>query len=270
MDCFGVRRRDQMDRLTVAEPRIELLGMPLDAIGMDRLLGLCDRAIAERRSLSLGMVNVAKLVNSRKDRLLYKSVATSDVVVADGQGVVLLSRLAGKPLPERVAGIDVMAALMELADSKRYRIFFLGARPDVVDAVVERARGLYPGLIIAGQRDGYFDLETQAEEVAYQVAESRADILFVAITAPKKEFFIDRWKGVMEVPVCHGVGGSFDVFAGHTKRAPVWMQRAGLEWLYRVLQEPRRMWKRYLVTNTAFLFLSVREIISSRLRPPKK
>ena len=258
-----------MNSLNVTAGTIKLLGMSVHTVGMRELVGYCEQAISQRRSLVLGMVNVAKLVSSRKDRRLHESVASADLIVADGQGVVWLSRLAGKPLPERVAGIDVMQALMDLADRKNYRVFFLGAKPAVVRQVVQKAETLYRGLKVAGYRDGYFDLENEGQDVARQIAASDADILFVAITPPKKELFMDRWKDMMDVPVCHGVGGSFDVFAGRTRRAPRWMQQAGLEWLYRVIQEPHRMWKRYLVTNTIFLILSLREIITTRLRLPK-
>jgi N-acetylglucosaminyldiphosphoundecaprenol N-acetyl-beta-D-mannosaminyltransferase len=135
----------------------------------------------------------------------------------------------------------------------------------VVKAVAQKAESIYPGLQVAGICDGYFDLEKEGQRVAEQIRDSRADILFVAITPPKKEIFMDRWKEVIKVPVCHGVGGSFDVFAGVVKRAPMWMQKMGLEWFYRVLQEPRRMWKRYFVTNSLFFFLGIKEILRYRL-----
>jgi len=246
--------------------KIVLLGMPIQKIRMEELLDCCDQAIAQKQTLMLGMVNVAKLVNSRKDPALYRSVAESDLIVADGQGVVWLSRLAGCPLPERVAGIDVMFGLMQRASEKHYRIFFLGARPDVLEKVVQKAQQIYPGFQVAGYHDGYFDLEKSGKKVAEQIRDSSADILFVAITPPKKEIFMDRWKQVINVPVCHGVGGSFDILAGVVKRAPLWMQKCGMEWFYRVLQEPRRMWKRYLVTNTVFLSLALREILRARLK----
>lgn len=254
------------ERMQVNLPTVEILGMPIHRVRMAEVLETCRQAIEQRRSLVLGMVNVAKLVNSQKDRDLYRSVAGADLIAADGQGVVLLSRLMGCPLPERVAGIDVMMGLMELAGRKGYRVFFLGARPQVVRAVAEKAARDYPGLQVAGFCDGYFDLDRDGERVAGQIRDSRADILFVAITPPKKEIFMDRWSHLIQVPVCHGVGGSFDVFAGITRRAPRWMQRAGLEWFFRVLQEPGRMWKRYLVTNTKFLALAVPEIGRRRWR----
>ncbi len=254
-----------MSSLLRKYPTIHLIGIGINKIRMNELLDCCEEAILKRTTLVLGMVNVAKLVNCRKNSELRKSLMESDMTAADGQGVVWLSRLAGCPLPERVAGIDVMYGLMQRAAKKRYRIFFLGAKPAVLDTVVQKAQQDYPGLQIAGCHDGYFDLETDGQWVADQIRDSNADILFVAITPPKKEMFMDRFKNVFNVPVCHGVGGSFDVFAGVTKRAPLWMQKAGLEWLYRVIQEPSRMWKRYFVTNSIFLALSVPEILRHRL-----
>ena len=258
-----------MKRLHIRHPYIMLTGMPLHQIRMNELLDYCNKAVEERSRLVLGMVNVAKLVKSRKDEHLRHGLQQADLVAADGQGIVWLSRLAGKPLPERVTGIDVMTMLMERGNRFGYRVFFLGARPEVVREVVEKATNLYPDLKIAGYHDGYFDIDSEGRQVAEVIKASRADVLFVAITPPKKEIFIDRWNDFMEIPVCHGVGGSFDVFAGRTKRAPHWMQSAGLEWFFRILQEPKRMWKRYLVTNTIFLFLGIREIITARLKPLK-
>jgi len=152
-----------------------------------------------------------------------------------------------------------------MADRRNLRIYFLGASEDVVSRVVACVQNLYPGVQIAGHRDGYFDLEREGPVIAEGIRVSSADILFVAMPSPKKENFLRRWIAEMEVPVCHGVGGSFDVLAGVVKRAPQWMQRAGLEWLYRVIQEPRRMWRRYLITNSKFLALSLWEIIRCRL-----
>ncbi len=170
----------------------------------------------------------------------------------------------GTPLPERVAGIDIMYHLLQLACKKNYSVFFLGAKPDVVKKVARTAQKNYPGLHLAGFRDGYFD-KTEENQVAEQIKQSNADILFVGISSPKKENFLRSWRSVINVPVCHGVGGSFDVVAGITKRAPLWMQNAGLEWLFRLMQEPRRMWKRYMITNSIFIKLSIQEIFKTRL-----
>jgi N-acetylglucosaminyldiphosphoundecaprenol N-acetyl-beta-D-mannosaminyltransferase len=244
---------------------IILLGTAVHRMRMSDVIEVCDEGVRTKSSILIGVVNVAKLVKARHDPQLRQSLDEATFTVADGAPIVWLSHLCGCPLPERVAGIDIMNALLTLADRQRYGVYFLGARQDVVEQVVAHVRHAYPGAQIAGYRNGYFSVEEEPA-VAAAIRESRADILLVAVPTPRKENLLHRWRAEMGVPVCHGVGGSFDVVAGVTQRAPLWMQKAGLEWFYRVLQEPRRMWKRYLVTNTAFLGLALKEVLRARLR----
>ena len=243
---------------------VNLLDINVFAMSMNNVLDLCEKTIEQRSSLLIGVLNVAKAVNSRKDNRLRKSLDDADIVVADGRGIIWLSKLVGKPLPERVAGIDIMCKLFERASEKKYRVYFLGAKQHVVEKVVNYVGDNHPGLVVAGYHDGYFD-DSSEKEVADDIRDSKADILFVAVPSPKKENFLSKWREYMNVPVCHGVGGSFDVVAGVTKRAPLWMQKYGLEWFYRVMQEPGRMWKRYLVTNSVFAGLALKETILARL-----
>lgn len=245
-------------------PTVRLLGVDLFALRMSDVLDICTDHIAGRRRLLIGVVNVAKIVNVRKDRELCAALDEADIVLADGAPIVWLSRMVGRPLPERVAGIDIMFELLREANSRSYGIYFLGARRAVVEKVVDAVQRDYPGVRIAGYRDGYFS-EQEEQSIAEEIKSSRADILFVAISPPKKEIFLGKWREFMDVPICHGVGGSFDVVAGVARRAPVWMQKCGLEWLYRLIQEPRRMWKRYLVTNTKFIILCLGEVTKSLL-----
>jgi N-acetylglucosaminyldiphosphoundecaprenol N-acetyl-beta-D-mannosaminyltransferase len=240
--------------------KVRVCGIRLDALSMRQVVGRIDRAVRERTPMMISVVNVAKLVNMRRDRLLRECVQSGDLVVADGMPLVWLSRLKGHPLPERVAGIDLMFRLFDLADRQQRRVFLLGARPEALERVVAIARRDYPGMTIAGFHHGYF-AEHEQQTVAQAVRDAQADILLVAMSSPKKELFLARWSAFMQVPVCHGVGGSFDVMSGLTRRAPRWMQRLGLEWLYRFIQEPRRMWRRYLVTNSIFLAWAVGDVL---------
>jgi N-acetylglucosaminyldiphosphoundecaprenol N-acetyl-beta-D-mannosaminyltransferase len=212
----------------------------------------------EKRAIHHVVINAAKVVNAQKDEALRESIVSCDIINADGQAIVWASRFLGKPLPERVAGIDIMANLVKLAAEKKYRIFFLGAKEDVVKQVVEVYTKMYGKDIIAGYRNGYFTKEEE-QDVAKQIADSGASILFVAMSSPKKEIFLNTYKNLIQTPFIMGVGGSFDVVSGLVKRAPVWMQKWGLEWFYRVIQEPRRMWKRYLFGNSEFIYLVVKE-----------
>jgi N-acetylglucosaminyldiphosphoundecaprenol N-acetyl-beta-D-mannosaminyltransferase len=180
-------------------------------------------------------------------------------MLADGMAVVWASRLLGRPLPERVSGIDLFTNLLEAAGERGESVYILGAKQDVLDRVIKIIHKRYPGVTVAGARHGYFSNEDEPA-IAEAIRQAGADYLFLGMTTPKKEQFIGRWGATMGVKVCHGVGGSLDVMAGEVKRAPERWQKLGLEWLYRVCQEPRRLWKRYLVTNTLFLGLLVREL----------
>ncbi|RDJ99494.1 WecB/TagA/CpsF family glycosyltransferase [Paraburkholderia lacunae] len=233
--------------------RIELLGCPLDIATLAETVGKLSVRIANRQFTQHVVVNVAKLVNFQTDVALAQSVRECDVINVDGMGVVWGARLLGYDVAERVAGIDLFQALLQVSASHGYPVFFLGATDEVVRHAVERCVACFHGLRIAGYHHGYFGDDEQA--VVDMIRQSGARLLFVAMSSPKKENFINRWKSALHVDFVMGVGGSFDVMAGKVKRAPLWMQRCGLEWFYRVIQEPRRMWKRYLVTNCKFVWM---------------
>jgi N-acetylglucosaminyldiphosphoundecaprenol N-acetyl-beta-D-mannosaminyltransferase len=221
---------------------------------MNQTLAQADESIRLRRPLHIGVVNAAKIVNMRRDEQLRSDVLSSDVILADGMSVVWASRLLRRPLPERVTGIDLMFGLFELAIRKGYRVYCLGASDEVLGKVVETLRTQYPRLQVAGFHNGYFK-QHEEQAVAEDILRGQPDILLVAITSPKKEQFLARWSKLIQVPVCHGVGGSFDVMAGKVQRAPAGWQRLGMEWAYRLVQEPGRLWRRYLVTNSLFALM---------------
>lgn len=243
--------------------KVNLFGIKVYALRMDDVLDIVDEHITNREKLLIGVVNSAKIVNMQKDSALRSSLNEAGLVVADGAPVVWLSRMIGEPLPARIAGIDIMYKVLEEANKKRYSVYFLGAKPEVLKKAIETVQKDYPFVNIAGYRDGYFSKE-QERRVAEDIKGSCADVLFVGISSPKKEKFLGRWYKDMNVPVCHGVGGSFDILAGVVRRAPMWMQRWGLEWFYRVMQEPGKMLKRYLVTNTLFIKASLQVIMQVR------
>lgn len=238
--------------------RISICNIPVDPLTMQETIELIDKAIIERRSIHHVVINAAKVVNAQNDEALKESIVSCDIINADGQAIVWAARFLNNRLPERVAGIDIMENLVKLAADKKYRIFFLGAKEEVVREVVRRYSSMYGKEIIAGYRNGYFTNDEEAV-VAKQIADSGASILFVAMSSPKKEIFLNTYKYVIQTPFIMGVGGSFDVVSGLVKRAPVWMQRTGLEWFYRVIQEPGRMWKRYLFGNSKFIYLVLKE-----------
>ena len=241
-------------------PTNTVLGLPLAALTMAEVVALCDEHIRAHQRLLIGVVNAAKVVNMRRDAVLRAAVLAADLLLADGMAVVWAAWLLRRPLPERVAGIDLFVRLLEQAHERHYRVYCLGATGEVLAAVVQRIQREYSGVQLVGWHDGYFAGGAE-ERVVAEIAAAAPDILFVAMSSPKKEQFLARWIDRMQVTVCHGVGGSFDVLAGKVRRAPVTWRRLGLEWLYRVVQEPRRMWRRYLVTNTLFSMLVLRELL---------
>jgi len=210
------------------------------------------------------VLNVAKLVEARKNPSVRQIIDGADLVGADGVPIVWLSRFIGARIPERVCGTDLMMDLLEEGNRNGWSFFFFGATQEVVEQFAAKTKFLYPNLVIAGFRNGYF-FQEEERKIVEEINSSGANILFIAFGSPKKEFFVDRWRKELHVNVIHGVGGSFDVFVGRVKRAPVFMQRLGLEWFYRFLQEPRRMFKRYAVTNLVFLGLVVAELTRKAL-----
>lgn len=228
---------------------------------MKETIEFVDKTIQSNEHIHHVVVNAGKIVAMQNDLQLRESVNQADLINADGQAVVWASKILNQPLKERVAGIDLMMNLFELADRKQYKIFFLGAKEEVVQKVVEYYKQKYCADVIAGYRNGYFSKDEEGE-IAQQIVNSGANILFVAISSPTKENFLYKYRDhLSKVNFIMGVGGSFDVVAGVVNRAPKWMQKVGLEWLFRLLQEPQRMWKRYLVGNTKFILLVIKEWI---------
>jgi N-acetylglucosaminyldiphosphoundecaprenol N-acetyl-beta-D-mannosaminyltransferase len=238
------------------------MGSPMDVATINETIDFIDERVVRHEFTQHVVVNVAKLVHMQSDAELRRSVEGCDVINIDGMGIIFGGRLLGIELGERVAGIDLFARLVERSAVRGYPIFLLGAKAPIVAEVARRLQAAHPTLRIAGFHDGYFwDNE---EAIVDTIRGSGARLLFVAITSPRKEKFIARWRAALGVDFVMGVGGTFDVVAGAVSRAPPWMQQSGLEWLYRVIQEPRRMWRRYLSTNISFAGMIVMLLIKQR------
>jgi N-acetylglucosaminyldiphosphoundecaprenol N-acetyl-beta-D-mannosaminyltransferase len=240
--------------------RICVLDCPLDNLTSEEALARIEKFIQEGTPHQHMAINVSKIVMFHRDPELRAIVLESDLICADGQPLVWLSRLAGTPLKTRLTGIDLMEALLARAARKRYRVYLLGGRPEVLSAAVEECRRRYPDLNIAGFSDGYWQPEDEAAVVA-AIRQASPDLLLVALGSPQKELFIHRHRAALGVPFAMGVGGSFDVLAGLTRRAPRWMRRVGLEWSWRIVQEPGRMWKRYARDGIWFGYLIVKRLL---------
>jgi N-acetylglucosaminyldiphosphoundecaprenol N-acetyl-beta-D-mannosaminyltransferase len=199
----------------------------------------------------------------RHDQELKRACLAGDLIVPDGMSVVWASRMAGVPFPQRVAGVDLMARLLDAGARRGLRAYFLGAKPAVVSRLAELCARDHPGLEVVGYRDGYFSADQHAA-IVEDIRSRAPHLLFVGMPSPFKETWCERNRQRLDVPLIMGVGGSFDVLAGHVRRAPLWVQSLGMEWSWRLLMEPRKMWRRYLTTNTEFLWLAGREIVARR------
>lgn len=247
------------------DAKVELLGVRFDPLTMtdtvSRCIALCR---GPRKSNTVITINASHLSMMRRDRSLADACGSAELVVVDGMPVVWALRASGQSIPERVAGIDLMWRLLAEAGRAGLGVYFLGARLAVVETLVDRCRAEFPGLRIAGYSDGYFS-PADDQVIVQRIRTSGAHILFVGMPSPFKEVWCERYRDSLQIPVILGVGGSFDVLAGYVRRAPLLFQQSGLEWFWRLLMEPRKLWKRYLFGNTEFILRACRDIVIKRL-----
>lgn len=247
-----------------AGARPELLGLRFDPLTMSAAVEAClSWCEGPRKPHTVITANSGILCMMRRDPELRQACSRGDLVLADGMSVVWSSRLAKAPLPERVTGVDLMSRLLAEGARRGLSAYFLGARPEAVGKLVERCARDFAGLRVAGYRDGYFKPADHAA-IVDDIRARAPHLLFVGMPSPFKEVWCEQNRERLDVPVIMGVGGSFDVLSGQLKRAPRWLQQMGMEWSWRLLLEPRKMWKRYLTTNTEFAWLASREILQKR------
>ena len=241
---------------------VRILRCNIDAATMSSALAWClETCRTNGPARILLTANASHLVQVQDDPALRQVCDAADFVTADGMSLVWASRLLGSPLPERVAGVELLERLLALAPDHKLRIFLLGAKQEVLARLVMRLQHSHPGLELAGWRDGYFG-PAEYDAVVRQIADSGAHILFVGMPSPFKDVWCERYRSQLGVRLIMGVGGAFDVLAGVVPRAPYWMQQSGLEWAWRLLLEPRRLWRRYLYGNSRFIWL----VLGQRLR----
>ena len=235
--------------------RKAFLGCPVDCLTSDALLAELTESIRSLQPAKvIQFINANKVAMVRKDPWMGEVLKRADYVLADGQPMLPMAAMLGITIPERIDGIGLMHKLLKLADREGFSVYLLGAKQEIVEECVRRIGRDFPGARLAGFRNGYFK-EQEISAVAEAVRATAPDFLFLGMGSPMKERLADEWKEQLGARVIQGVGGSFDVMAGVVKRAPQWMQRSGIEWFYRVLQEPRRMFWRYVKTNGTCLWV---------------
>jgi N-acetylglucosaminyldiphosphoundecaprenol N-acetyl-beta-D-mannosaminyltransferase len=251
-----------------AHPPIAILGVPFDNVSTAETIDAIDRMVVSRQPHYLVTANVDFLVQAQEDVELRRILFDAHLVLCDGTPLVWASRLLGNPLLERVAGADLVPLLLRVAAEKGYRIFFLGATEESCTQAVSRLRKLHPALIIADHYSPPFNklLEMDHDEIKRRILAAKPDLLFVSFGCPKQEKWIAMHYRSLGVPVSAGVGATIDFLAGTMKRAPVWMQRTGMEWIYRLAQEPRRLFKRYFKDLWVFSWKILGQLWQLQLR----
>lgn len=249
-----------------------MLGVPFDNVTIDETAEVVERMIASGRSHYIATANVDFLVQASQDVELRRILFDADLVVCDGTPLVWASRLLGNPLKERVAGSDLVPLMLKIAERKNYRVYFLGGKEDVVEQAIANVRRDHPQLEIAGYYSPPFAplLEMDHDDICRRINEARPDMCFVSFGCPKQEKWIWMNRDKIRVPMSVGVGATIDFLAGSVKRAPRWVGRFGLEWIYRLCQEPKRLFKRYANDLWYFGFAILRQMWAMKFRPRRR
>ncbi len=255
-DKVHILKQGEIEEITAFNLRIHPLRL-------DEFLSLIESGLEVGKSIAQFGINSATVNDTAKNSELRGIINSVDLIHIDGMSVVWALKFLGFRIPERVATPDLADAILELAARKRLKIFLFGAREEILILCRQNIEKKYPGLIIAGYRNGYYKTEEEME-IVDQINATDPDILFLGISSPKKEQFFNTYREKLNAGYILGVGGYFDILAGLLKRAPLWMQNSGFEWLYRLIQEPRRLWKRYLLGFFRFSRLIIRERFGKR------
>ena len=241
-----------------ADEELTLLGIPIDNLTMDQAIDTIVNWLTERCSKQVCFVNADCANIAYKDSDYLEVLRNADFCLADGVGLKLAGKLLSQDIAQNVNGTDMFPILCERLSGTHVKLFLLGARAEVVQGVVDWIRTHHPGVQLAGYHHGYFDPDDE-HKIIESIRDSGAHLLLVAFGAPRQDVWINQHLGEMGNTVAIGVGGLFDFYSGRLPRAPLWMREIGLEWLYRMLQEPGRLWKRYLIGNLVFLFRVLKE-----------
>jgi len=243
---------------------VNILGTGFSRINMENTLKIIEKLITNGRKSQVCVTNAYSLVLMQKDKEFEDITNSASLVVADGKLLVWISRLYGEPIPERVAGPDLVYEFCKISAKEGYKLFFLGSDFITLKKMVENLKKVFLHLRIAGVYSPPFKKrfsERENEKIVVSINKVKPDVLLVGLGAPKQEKWIWKNKDELQVSVLVGVGAAFDFLAGTVRRAPKWMQKCGLEWLFRLCQEPGRLWKRYLIGNAIFLWLVAKELI---------
>ena len=241
---------------------INICGINIHNVSFNETLDVIDGLIKARKPVSVVTPNIDHIIKLHKDEVFRKTYERASLVLADGMPILWAAKFLGTPLKEKVSGSDLFPKVCEMAAKQGWRLFFMGGREGAARKSAEILNRRYPDLMVIGTYCPPFGFEkdpVENEKIVGIIRASKPDIVFVGLGAPKQEKWIDKYKDAYGAPVSIGIGVSFDFVAGMVKRAPGWMQRVGLEWSWRLMMEPGRLWKRYLVDDMQFFWLVLKQ-----------
>jgi len=239
---------------SMCRPKVNLFDLEFDNLTMVDAINKLEKTIESKEKKKVYFVNPDCLNKIFEDSDYFKVLKNGDYIFPDGIGVNIACKLLKDPLLENINGTDMLPFICDLSIMKSYSIFLLGGKPGIGDRMKCNLQTKYKGLKIVGVQDGYFDKEKENNCVIDRINSSGADILLVAFGAPVQEKWINEYSEFINAQIQMGVGGLFDFFSGKNKRAPKWMREVGIEWIFRIMQEPKRLWKRYVIGNPVFLY----------------
>lgn len=242
--------------------RINFLNTEIDNVTMSEAIDIIDKFINDGKYHYVVTPNVDHIIKLEKDEEFRRVYNEADLVLADGMPIIWISKIKKTPIKEKVSGSDLFPKVCELANNKGYRVFLLGAAEGVAQKAAVNLRKKFEGINIVGTYSPSYGFEKDKDEIKYildMINELKPDILAVGVGAPKQEKFCYKYKNDLRVPVCLSIGASIDFEAGNIKRAPKWMQNSGLEWFYRFIKEPKRMFKRYFVDDIKIFYLALKK-----------
>jgi N-acetylglucosaminyldiphosphoundecaprenol N-acetyl-beta-D-mannosaminyltransferase len=245
--------------------KISLFNYAVARVTMDELIDKIDEFIVSGKPHKLVLLNPYIVLEAKKHHDYGDYIRNCDIITADGVGLLMAAKLFGKPFPQRVTGTDFMPAIARLASEKGYSMYLLGAAPGIAQKAAEKLVKQFPGLKIAGVQHGYFTAEEE-KTVIEGIKKAKPDILVVCMGVYIQEMFIEKYYKELGIPLSFGNGAALDFVSERVKRAPLWMQKRGLEWFFRFMQEPGRMWKRYLIGNVVFLWLTLKEYLNRGIK----
>lgn len=247
--------------------RVRIGGVPIDALTLEEAIDAVDQLVARRRGGSVFTPNVDHIVLCQDDAALRAAYQAASLSLVDGMPVLWASRLLGRPLPEKVSGSDLVVPLARHGAARGWKFFLLGGAPGVAERAKKRLEDDIEGIRVVGTLAPSIDMRARSAtraDVVGVVRDSGADVVFVGLGAPKQELWIHESVEALRPAVMLGIGATLDFLAGAVPRAPAWMSRGGLEWLYRLAREPRRLWKRYLVRDPRFVAVLIEELLQGR------